>query len=185
MNEVVKTILKRRSTRSFTPDQISEEELSVLLETARFAPSGMNRQPWHFTVVQNPETLHRINEACRQVLLASGVKAMEDRAKGNDFSICYKAPTLILVAVDEQVHTGRYDGAVALENMFLAAESMGLGSCWIHAVSLIFNGGANEALRKELQIPAGYAPIGSGAFGRKAAEAQAAPRKENTITILK
>ncbi|WP_005037398.1 nitroreductase family protein [Holophaga foetida] len=185
MNEVVKTILKRRSTRAYTPSQISEEELHVLLETARFAPSGMNRQPWHFTVVQNPETLHRINEACRQVLLGSGVKAMEERAKGNNFSICYQAPTLILVAVDEQVHTGRLDGAVALENMFLAAESMGLGSCWIHAVSMLFNGGANEELRKELHIPAGFVVIGSGAFGHKAAEAQAAPRKENTITVLK
>ena len=52
MNEVVSTILKRRSTRAFTPDQISGEELNTLLESAKFAPSGMNRQPWHFTVVQ-------------------------------------------------------------------------------------------------------------------------------------
>ena len=186
MNDVVTTILKRRSTRAFGPEQISEESLGTLLETAKFAPSGMNRQPWHFTVVQKPETLDRINEACRQVLLGSGVKAMEDRAKGNQFSIFYQAPTLILVAVDEQVHTGKCDGAVALENMFLAAESMGLGSCWIHAVTLIFNGEANQDLRKELGIPEGYGLVGSGAFGYKAVASQAAaPRKENTVTIIK
>ena len=46
---------------------------------------------------------------------------------------------------------------------------------------MLFNGGANEELRKELHIPAGFVVIGSGAFGHKAAEAQAAPRKENTI----
>jgi len=185
MNEVVKTILKRRSTRAFTLDPISDEALNLILEAARFAPSGMNRQPWHFTVVQNPELLERVNEACRQVLLGSGVKTMEERAKGSTFSICYHAPILILVSVDEQVHTGRLDGAAALENMFLAAESLGLGSCWIHAVSSIFNGGAHEGLRQDLGLPAGYVLIGSGAFGHKGAETQPAPRRENTITILK
>nr|WP_320131424.1 nitroreductase [uncultured Holophaga sp.] len=183
MNEAIKTILNRRSTRAFTPQQIADGDLDALLQAACFAPSGMNRQPWHFIAIQSPELMLQVNEACRHILLGSGNKVMEERARHTEFSVCYKAPTLILVAVDEQAHTGTRDGSAALQNILLAAEALNLGSCWIHAVSELFRGGAHEELSRSLGIPTGYTVVGGAAIGYKAAEPKAAPRRENTITI--
>jgi nitroreductase len=185
MNETIKTILNRRSTRSFKQEQIKDEELQTILETGRYAPSAMNQQPWHFTVIQNKETLNKINEICKEVFQSSGIKAYEDRAKSENFSIFYNALTYIIVTGDETAIAPQIDCALTLGNMFLTAESIGIGSCWIHAITQIFNTDKGIALKKELGIPDGYAAFGSGAFGYKAAEPNTPPKKENIINIIK
>ena len=53
MNGTIKNILERRSIRAYKPEQISTLELNTILEAGKFAPSAMNGQPWHFTVIQN------------------------------------------------------------------------------------------------------------------------------------
>lgn len=53
MNSVIECILKRRSIRKYEKQQVEEEKLNQILECAKYAPSGKNRQTWHFTVVQN------------------------------------------------------------------------------------------------------------------------------------
>ncbi len=186
MNETLKTILNRRSFRAYKPEQIKDEELQTILEAGSYAPSGGNTQPWHFTVIQKGDVLQKINAACRETMLKSGNKAFEERAKAENFSIFYHAPTLIVVSSDEKAITPQYDSALALGNMFLAAESIGIGSCWINALSMLLNAEAGKALNKELGIPEGYKVYGSGAFGYKAMEHPSpAPRKEGTVTIIK
>lgn len=53
MNQVIQTILERRSWRSYEARQIQEEQLEQILQCGLWAPSAMNQQSWHFTVVQN------------------------------------------------------------------------------------------------------------------------------------
>ncbi len=185
MNEIMKTILSRRSIRAYKQEQIKDEELNTILEAARYAPSGSNSQPWHFTVVQKRELLQTISETCRTAMLHSGYKAFEERAKAENFSVFYHAPTLIIASGDENATTPQFDCAIALGYMFLAAESIGVGSCWIHAVSMIMNAEGAGDLRKSLGIPEGYTVYGSGAFGYKAESPTAAPRKEGTANIVK
>ena len=57
MNEVIRTILSRRSTRIFKEDPLKDEEIGQILEAAKYAPSGTNQQPWNFTVVSNKELI--------------------------------------------------------------------------------------------------------------------------------
>ena len=59
MNEVIRTILSRRSTRLFKEDPLKDEELEQILEAAKYAPSGANQQPWNFTVVSNSVGLYQ------------------------------------------------------------------------------------------------------------------------------
>ena len=59
-NQVLETIKTRRSIRAFTDRNISREDLELLTEAARYAPSGLNRQTWKFTVVQRPELLKKL-----------------------------------------------------------------------------------------------------------------------------
>ncbi|MCX7921760.1 MAG: nitroreductase [Clostridia bacterium] len=186
MNETIKTILSRRSIRAYKQEQIKDEELQAILEAGKFAPSAMNQQSWHFTVVQNKELLHRINEACRVVFEKSDDERFKERAKDENFSVFYNAPTFIIISGDEKAIAPKNDCSLALGNMFLAAESLGIGSCWIHAVNYIFNVEETKSLKSDLGIPEGYTPLCSGAFGYKAAESPLpAPRKEGIVNILK
>lgn len=186
MNETLKTILNRRSIRSYKPEQIKDEELYTILEAGKYAPSAMNQQSWHFTVVQNKEVLKKINESCKSAFLNSGNKNFEARAKAEDFEVFYKAPTFIIVSGDEKAIAPQDDSSLAIGNMLLAAESLDIGSCWIHAMNFLFSTNEGKALKKELGIPEGYVSIGSAAFGYKAVENPApAPRRENTVNIIK
>lgn len=186
MNETLKTILNRRSIRAYQAEQIKDEELQTLLEAGKFAPSGMNRQPWYFSVIQNKDLLDKINAIVKEAVLNSGIPEMVNRVKSENFSIFYGAPTLIVVSGDEKAATPQADCALAMGNMFLAAESVGIGSCWIHAIGQTFNSESGRAILQEMGVPEGYKIYSSGAFGYKAMESPApAPRREDTVNIIK
>lgn len=177
MNEMMKTILNRRSVRSYKKDQIKDEELEQILQAGKFAPSGMNKQPWHFTVVQNAEMLNKINDGCKMAM---------QKTNDKNFSAFYNAPTLIILSGDEKAITSQYDCSAALENMFLAAESLGISSCWIFSVGTSLNAEGGKELKKSLGTPEGYNIICAGAFGYRASEPSSpAPRKENIVNIIR
>ena len=70
--------------------------------------------------------------------------------------------------------------------MFLVAESIGIGSCWIYPVELSLNAEDGKALKKDLGIPEGYTVVGSGVFGYKLREsASPTKRKDNNVNIIK
>lgn len=186
MSETIKTILNRRSIRTYKPEQIKDEELEIILQAGQYAPSARNQQSWHFTVVQNPEVLEKINAISKAVYEKSDNEVFKERAKAENFSLFYHAPTYIIISGENSAVAPVADGALALGNLFLAAEALGIGSVWIHAVNFLNETEEGKALFKELGIPEGYTPIGSGAFGYKAGETpKAAPRREGTITRIK
>lgn len=177
MNETINTILTRRSIRAYKPEQIRDEELDAILKAGMYAPSAVNQQSWHFTVVQNKDMLKRIDSICKAVFKRQG---------DENFSVIYNAPTLIIVSGNENAVAPQLDGALAIENMFLAAESLGIGSCWINAVRSLPETSEGRALKKELGIPAGYIIVGSGAFGYKnIKQPSPAPRKEGLVNIIR
>jgi nitroreductase len=184
MNETIKTLLNRRSIRAYKEEQLKEEELKTILEAGQYAPTAINEQSWHFTVVQNKELLNKINSVCKAMLQGMG-GPMGERARSENFSVFYNAPTFILISGDEQSIAPQINCSLAMQNMFLSAEAQDIGSCWIHAVTNFTKSEAGKTLMKELQIPEGFNIYSAGAFGYKAMEGSAAPRKENTITILK
>lgn len=185
MNETIKTILNRRSIRAYKQEQIREDELQLILEAGIYAPSAINEQPWHITVVQNKELLNKINEACRVMMLKAPSNPFTERAKDPNFSIFYHAPALIIVSGSDKAIAPQADCALAIENMFLAAASLEIGSCWINAIINLLNSESGKELRSELGIPEGFKAYSAGSFGYKAVEAAAAPRKENMINVIK
>lgn len=185
MNETIKTILSRRSVRAYKQEQIKDDDLQAILKAGMYAPSALNQQSWHFTVVQNKEILEKINQTCKSILLNTGNKQSEEMARSETFSVYYNAPTLIIVSGEEKAIAPQYDCAVANENMFISAASMGIGSCWIHALTQFDSYEEGNALIKELGIPEGNKIFAGGAFGYSISESPGAlPRKENVITML-
>lgn len=186
MVETLKVIRNRRSTRAFMPEQIKEEELKEILDAGIYAPSANNKQPWHFTVIQNKELIDRLNTDFKELAQKSGNSYLESVGKNEKFHVFYNAPTVILLSGDKNNHSAAVDCAAAAENMLIAAEALGIGSCWIGFIAHLLNSEKSSEYNKELGIPEGYREFHAVALGYKKIIAANAPaRKENTINYIR
>ena len=141
MNEVLNNILTRRSVRKFKPEQIKDEELDQILQAGIYAPSGMNKQSWQFTVIQNKEKIESLAKVIRQSL-------------GRDENYNFYSPaTLILLSNDKDNSNGLADCSCALENIFLMANSLGIGSCCINQLKTICDEKEVRDLLNSFEIP--------------------------------
>lgn len=174
MNEVLKNILTRRSVRSFKPEQIKDDELDKILQAGIYAPSGMNRQSWQFTVIQNKEKIELLAKVIRQAL-------------GRDESYNFYSPvTLILLSNDRDNSNGLADCSCALENIFLMANSLGIGSCWINQLKNICDEIEVRNLLNSFEIPSNHIVWGMAALGYPDSKVNTAPpRKDGTIKYVK
>lgn len=171
MNETMKAILERRSIRSFTDQKIPVEDLKTIVDAARYAPTAMNRQLCQFTVIQNKDAIEK---------LAAAIRAELGREK-YDF---YKPDCMILASTPRDCVHGVEDCACALENMFLAAHSLGIGSVWINQLRGICDAPKIRPVLTELEIPVSHLIHGMAALGYAAEPAPAAVKKENVQWIL-
>lgn len=185
-NDTLAVIKKRRSIRAYRPDQIADEELEAVLEAALYAPNAAD-QAWHFTVVQNKELLRRLSTAAREAGLRSGNEFLECIASKPGYDCLYGAPTLVIVSGDtRQAIPLDADCSAAMQNMLLAAESVGLGSCWCYFVTLAFASPEGPELLAALGIPAGYRPYYGALLGYRACPAPTAPaRKPGLINYVR
>ena len=117
---------------------------------------------WHFKVIQNRELLAWLN--CEAKEIVKQYKPLKELANNEGFNIFYGAPTVILVSGKEGAIAIESDCAAATQNMLLAAESIGLGSCWIGFVLVAFNNSKAKEYLKKLGIPEGYKPYASVAL---------------------
>ncbi|MCR3921760.1 MAG: nitroreductase family protein [Firmicutes bacterium] len=185
MNETVKTIKSRRSIRAYREEQIKKEELQAILEAGIYAPSAVNQQSWHFTVIQNTQLLAELSEQTKQLFLASEHARYQKMARNENFQLFYNAPTLIIVSGDEQAIAPQADCAAATQNILLAAESLGIGSCWINMVMSLLHSEEGEPWIDKLGIPTGYRPLYSIALGYKQKDTHTIPaRKMDCINYL-
>ena len=152
MNEVMNAILTRRSIRKFTADPSPAEVLEDLVKAALHAPSGMGKQTWQFTVVKNREKIRRLAEAAGKIL-------------GRENYDMYQPMILIIPSNQRDNPHGKEDNACAMENMFLAAHSLGIGSVWINQLQGICDEPAIREILNEFGIPADHIVYGMAALG--------------------
>ena len=131
-NEVLENIKARRSVRAYTGQQVLEEDLQAILEAATYAPSGMHLETWHFTAIQNMDKLTELNERIKGAFAKSDDSRLQERGHSKTYCCYYHAPTLVIVSNEPTQWWAGMDCACAIENMFLAAQSLGIGSCWIN-----------------------------------------------------
>jgi nitroreductase len=179
MNDVLKTIKSRRSVRKYKQEQISQEELDSILEAGIYAPTAHNDQPWHFTVIQNQELLHEINETVRKGMATSDVDWIRAMGSNPNFQVTYNAPTLIVVSGRKDGISWKVDCAAAIQNMLIAAESLHIGSVWLGLLMFFLK---KEEEVKKLGIPENYEPFYGVVFGYNANEnEQAAPKRNMDV----
>ena len=186
MNAVIENILTRRSVRVYNTDkQISKEELDIILKCACYSPSGCNAQPWHFTVLQNKEIMQLLNVETKKELLKTDNPLFIRMGENPKFDIFYKAPSAVIVSMDDNAVAPVSDCSAASQNMLLAAHSLGIASCWVGLITFLFESERGEAYAKLLNIPAGFKPLHAILLGYPKLKApNPLPRRENTISYL-
>lgn len=174
MNEVMKNILSRRSIRSFQQRQIADEELNQILEAGNFAPSAMNQQSWYFAAVQDRELMDSLRGSAQEFLRNPGTDPF------------YGAPTVIFVFGDKSAIAPVADASLAIENMFLSAWSLGIGSCWVNFVGRFFESPSSQPFREKFGVPDGYQCVGSAILGYIDGDIpEAKPRRGGNIRIIR
>lgn len=188
-NETMQSILKRRSHKSFKSDPIDDDILTTILEAGQYAPTGMNRQPWHFTVIQSEKGKRAFAEAVESMRQKTpnrpggtpppqppNVVVLPDAEFRG-------APVLIVVSGDAAVPTAQADCILATQNMYIAAASFGVMSGWSHMTVLdVFS---DPAVKDQFQIPTGYDVYSASFFGYPLGETKdRGPRKEGTVTFI-
>lgn len=185
MNTVLETIKTRRSVRQFKDTKVDDAQLEAILEAGLFAPSAHNQQPWHFTLITNDNMLNDMNVLAKETARASEIEFLQKIGNNPDFHVFYKAPALIVVSGDESAMNPKADTAAAAQNMLLAAESLGLGACWIGMLRLCVGKGG-EGFVEAFELPEGYTPFFAIAIGHKAHAGQHAPsRKPNKVNYIR
>jgi nitroreductase len=144
-------ILGRRSIRVYAPGEISEADITRLLEAAMSAPSAMARDPWRFVVIREKKKLSSVAAA----LPNGGMLAT--------------APLGIVVcgdldaAHDRQISYLLQDCSAAIENLLLAVHALGLGACWLGVHP---REDRMRKLKEILSLPASVVPVVGVAIGR-------------------
>ena len=168
-DQVLKTIRERRSVRSYKPDKVPDEMIDKIIEAGLYAPSGMNRQPVIILAITRKDVRDRLSKLNASIM-------------GTDTDPFYGAPAvLVVLAKKEGCPTYIYDGTLAMENMMLAAHSLGLGSCWIHRAKKEFESPEGKELLKSLGIEGEYEGIGNCIVGYPKDVPEASERKAGRV----
>lgn len=196
VDATMKVIQDRRSIRDYTDEPISEEDIKMILETARQAPSGENAQPWRFVIVKDEETRNKLGaiagggsgrrftaEFVTKKMQArfSGLKDEEKKKKvfqkltsGKVSTFLADAPLNIVVCGKKDVWDMPYDTSAAIENMLLMVTALGLGACWVIAPCIDIRD--EESVKSLLGLPEGYKAVSIIAIGHPTRPHKPRPR---------
>ena len=163
MNETLKVMETRRSCRNFDKKKmVSAEDIEAIVKAGTYAPTGRGKQ--------SPIIIAVTNKELRDQIATENAKIM-----GTDMDLA-----------DKTIPTYKYDGSLVMGNLMNAAESLGLGSIWIHRAKEEFESDFGKKILSDLGIDGDYEGIGHCAIGYAAVPAPAsAPRKGNYVYYVK
>ncbi len=140
--DALEVIFNRRSVRKYKSDEVSDEQINILLKAAMLAPSAKNMQPWEFIVVKSQETRNAIANAHPNAAMVKD------------------APVAIVVCGDTQKEAfagyWQQDCSAATQNILLSAHALGLGTVW---TGVYPKPDRHESIRKMFNIPAHIIPL--------------------------
>jgi nitroreductase len=186
-NEVLKNIYSRRSIRDYLPDDIADDVVRELIRAATYAPSAANMQPWRFVVIKNRDLIAKLSGRSKELWLEQAgrstrpeMKSLVNMVSRPNFNIFFNAPLLIMIFSDFDAFSPQIDCALAGENMMLAAQSLGIGSCWIGLASPL---GQDPAILADLGVPDRCRLEGTIVFGYPTKLDHKAPRRDKEVVL--
>lgn len=176
-NQVIETIMSRRSIRKYKQQPVEQEKLRQILECGINAPNGQNKQSWEIRVV-NQEFISELDSLNRSLAIAKGA----DESKIRHTS--YGAPVMIFIANDTTYDFSQVDCGLLGANMILTAKSLGLGSCCLGGIARTMKLPEAESLLKRLELPENYNLLYAISFGYPDESPAAKPRKAEKIKFV-
>ncbi len=176
-NQVITTIMERRSIRKYKPQAVERDKMDIILRCGINAPNGQNKQSWEVRVVDNPQLLDEMREA-----MAKGHPDLNpEMVKG-----CFRdAPTMVFIARDPAYDFSAYDCGLLAENMVLSAWSMGIGSiCLGSPVRFLTDNDVCKPLVEKLGFSEGYELSLCVGFGYPDEAPAAKPRDWNKVQYV-
>ena len=172
MSNLMQVIQSRRSTRAFQAELPPKEQIMQLVEAAEWAPSGVGKYLWHFTVVYSAEESLRAQPA-QSLRWTTAVRNTTFTALRSTSSSPISAASTTLSST----------APPPMENLLLMATELGLGSCWINQLRETCDIPSVRALLTEYGVPKDHIVICSAAVGYIAKETPAKPRREGTVSV--
>lgn len=177
-NAVINAIMERRSIRKYLDKPVEHEKLEIVVRCGINAPSGMNRQPWIVRVVENQQLINDVTEVYKK---ENAEQVKRDPTFKNMFR---NAPNLICVCTPK--NGGDLDAGLLGENMMLAAQSLGLGTCCLGGPVRFLNSNPNaKFFLDKLDIPEGYQLNYILAIGYPDESPAAKPRDASKVKYVK
>ena len=186
MTDILNTIKTRRAIRKYTDQPVARKTVETILEAARWAPSSHNRQPWRFAVLTDAGEKARLARAMGERLRADRTADGDDPADiekdvARSFARITGAPVVMVMCLsmaemDDYPDTRRrrhewvlavQSVAMAGQNMWLTAHSLGLGMNWVCAPLFV-----PELVRDTLTLPSDWEPVGLMTLGYPAESPQ-------------
>ena len=146
-NHVLDVIRKRSSARAYSEEDVTNDELEAVIEAGLQGPTGMNKKEIHFSVVKGDNPI--LDE------LDAEKRALRGQEK-QPHNFYYEAPVLIFLSAEDDFKWSKLDAGIAVQNMAIAAESLGLGNLIIGCVYDALHGEKKAYFNKALAIPEGY-----------------------------
>lgn len=164
---ILQLIKQRRSIRNFKEKEINKETLKEIIQTGKYAPSALNKQPWKFIVITNKNFIKdlsiKVKEELRKILKKRfikkfSIKELKDEdifklllafAFSKEDIIFFNAPALVFILTKNFLFNNE-SCACCAENMMIAAHSLGIGSCWIGFASVL---GLKKQLLEKIGVP--------------------------------
>ena len=170
-NLVIDNIKQRRSIRKYKDQKISKDELNLILEAGTYAPSAMNQQSSIMVVLDDEEIYKEI-------------RLLTDKYFPSRKPYFYNSKDIIIVFGDSNCKCPIEDGSLVLQNLFLAASSLNIGSCWINYLRNLFKTEEGIKLQEKMNIPSNYFVIGTCILGYPDETPVLKPRKEDYIRVI-
>ena len=172
MDQIFENIRTRRSVREFLDKRIAREDLETIVQAGAWAPTAMNKQTFQFTVLTDKEEI---------ASLAAAVGA----ALGNPAYDFYRPAALVLVSNDKDAGTNPLaDAACAMQNMFLEAHALGIGSVWMNQLRDTSDDPAVRAKLRAYGVPDAQIVWAVCALGYAAQKDISAPARCSVIRFV-
>ena len=179
VNPVLSTIMARRSVRKYIDKPVEHEKLDVIVRAGINAPSGSNRQPWIVRVVEDQQLIDRVTQVFKQ---ENAEQVQRDKNFKNMFR---NAPNLICVCTPAN-GGGELDAGLLGENMMLAAQAMGLGTCCLGGpVRFLLSNEKARFFLDSLDIPSDYKLLYIIGVGYPDEQPDAKPRDASKVKFIK
>ena len=142
MRSFIDLLLHRRSVRQYTDERVTREQLEQIVRAGLLSPTGRNKRDWEFVVVEDRATLEQLAEA---------------RSGGAAKMLAGAAAAIVVLGDPTATDVWCEDCSIAMSNMHLMADSLGLGSCWIQGRLRTAEDGrsTDEFVREVLGVPEG------------------------------